>query len=171
MLRCCNLKVFKQDLAQHLADLEHTMGNSLTHSLSGHPLHTHTCTSPSVHSPHLLFPPPSHLFLSLFCPIHTHLPHFIPIILSLFPLPPPLLSSLLSFPPLNTHLPMPFIHSPHLIHHLFPSLSYFLSPFLHFILSNDYTTHPLMLCHEVCTNTPSHISDACRCVVFVRVYC
>ena len=36
MLRCCNLKVFKTDLTQHLADLEHTMGNShsLTHSLS-----------------------------------------------------------------------------------------------------------------------------------------
>ena len=26
MLRCCNLKVFKKDLTQHLADLEHTMG-------------------------------------------------------------------------------------------------------------------------------------------------
>ena len=39
MLRCCNLKVFKKDLTQHLADLEHTMGElSLSLSLTIHAL-------------------------------------------------------------------------------------------------------------------------------------
>ena len=34
MLRCCNLKVFKIDLTQHLADLMHTMGKFYLSSFS-----------------------------------------------------------------------------------------------------------------------------------------